>query len=306
MARHIRWSLILLLVLIGFARGEAPPDRARRAEAIQHVKEGLALLADKNPNGALAKFELAYALVPAPGVQYNIGLAQKELLRYPEAIEAIRRYLAAPGISVEKRREAEALIAEMRAQIVDVELLDLPPGARVTLDGRLVGEAPLPPVPMVTGRHLLEVTADGYEPAQRELSIATGMEPEVPVTLRPTRRNCSALIDANVTGAVVRIDGVEVGETPVIAKLNGGGHTLEVTAPGYVPYRGELAMVAGQTRHVEIELQREPKEPVHKKAWPWTILGLGVTGGAVAAGFIFGSRVEDPYCGTFGDGCGNL
>lgn len=316
MSRPIRLHLILLLVLAGTARGEtaAPsengaraaeaPPRARRAEANRHFKAGLSQLNAGNPNAALAEFEAAHAILPSPVVQYNIGLAQKELFRYPEAIAAIERYLADPRVSGERRREAEALVAELRAQIVDVTLAELPDGARVVVDGRWVGDAPLGPIPMVTGRHLVEITADGFVPARREVSIAAGMEAEIPIPLIASPKNCMVLIDANVLGAAVRIDGEAAGETPVAAKLAGGGHSLEVTAPGYLPYRGELAVTAGQTRHVEIELSRVPKEAIHRKWWPWTILGLGVAGGATAAGIVLGSRAEDPYCGLFAEGCG--
>lgn len=306
MARHVRLLLILFLILVGVARGEPAPDRALRAEASRHFKAGIAQLNEGNPNAALAEFEAAYALVPAPGLHYNIGLAQKALFRYPEAIAAFERFLADPKISGERRRDAEALIADMRAQIVEVMLLELPEGARVVLDGRPIGEAPLGPVPMVTGRHIVEVTADGYTPVRRELSIAAGMEPEILIPMPAAPKNCQALIDANVPSARVRIDGEPIGETPLTAKLVGGGHSIEVSAPGFISFRGELAMVAGQTRHVEIELQRAPKEPVYKKWWLWTSVGIGLTGGGVAAGFLLGSHTEDPYVGTFQPGAGRF
>src|SRR6185503_20787563 len=75
----------------------APPaeNPAVVEEAKRHFEQGVALFNDGNYSAALAEFEAAYKTRPAPAVLYNIGLTQKALFRYPEAIDSLTRYLAA-------------------------------------------------------------------------------------------------------------------------------------------------------------------------------------------------------------------
>ena len=44
---------------------------------------------DGDYNTALSEFEAAYKAHPSPGVLYNVGLTQKALFRYPEAIVGV-------------------------------------------------------------------------------------------------------------------------------------------------------------------------------------------------------------------------
>ena len=72
----------------------AAPDPAVLEEAKRHFAQGVALYNDGNYNAALAEFEAAYRVRPSPGVLDNIGLTQKGLVRYNDAIASLGRLAA--------------------------------------------------------------------------------------------------------------------------------------------------------------------------------------------------------------------
>src|SRR3954447_4736357 len=80
----------ILLGFLGLARAGDP----KMEEAKRHFAQGIALYNDGNFNAALAEFEAAYKIKQAPSVLYNIGLSQKSLFHYNEAIASLQEYLA--------------------------------------------------------------------------------------------------------------------------------------------------------------------------------------------------------------------
>src|SRR5437016_7333581 len=71
----------------------ATSEKQAIEEARQHFQKGIALYNDGNFEGALAEFETANGLRASTGVLYNIGLTQKALFRYKDAIDCFQRYL---------------------------------------------------------------------------------------------------------------------------------------------------------------------------------------------------------------------
>ena len=57
------------------------------AEAKRHFDQAVALFNDGDFGAALTEFEASYKIHPAAGVLYNIGLSQKALYRYDEALD---------------------------------------------------------------------------------------------------------------------------------------------------------------------------------------------------------------------------
>ncbi|HEX4406645.1 MAG TPA: hypothetical protein VH560_17525, partial [Polyangia bacterium] len=110
----------------------APVSAAKLGEARLHFQQGVALYKDQNFDAALAEFQGAFAISGEPVVLYDLGLTQKALFRYGEAIDTLERYLsdsAARGQPVAKARRAEVekTVAEMKSLLADVTLVVKPP-----------------------------------------------------------------------------------------------------------------------------------------------------------------------------------
>lgn len=106
-------------------------------------------------------------------------------------------------------------------------------------------------------------------------------------------------LSANVAGAEAFVGGESLGTAPFETprSLAAGRHELEVRSPGYLPFRAELSVEAGVTTGVFADLQ----PATHYRAvrgdriWTWVVGGLGLAGGAAAAGVgIYATTQFDP------------
>ncbi|HZS39401.1 MAG TPA: PEGA domain-containing protein [Polyangia bacterium] len=287
------------------AAAPAPaPDDPAVAEAKRHFQQAVALYNDGNYSAALAEFEAAYKTRPAPAVLYNIGLTEKALFRYTEAIDSLTRYLKEETkIAPEQRKAAEGVIAEMKALLADVTLTIDPPGASVAVDGRTLGQAPLAVQGIAAGNHTIEVSLEGYKPQKRELLVTAGVPLQLSFKLALIPKTGKVHISASRPQALVRIDGKGYGFAPVDVELPSGGHQLEITAPKYNPYVSELVITAGTARSVDATLSRTSH--VYEKWYFWTPLAVVVAGAAVGLGVGLTSR-EGPIAGTLNPGAGKV
>ena len=69
----------------------------------------------------------------------------------------------------------------------------------------------------------------------------------------------SLSIETRPPGARVRVDGRDVGVTPLtVSPLSPGSHRLELQLPGYRLWSSTLTLTAGQRRRLTASLEREP------------------------------------------------
>lgn len=316
--------LLTLVVLAAAARAQSPPpappptpaapavDQAQAAqleEAKRHFQQGVALYNDANYGAALAEFEAAFKIRQSGGVLYNIGLSQKALFRYNEAIQSLVKLLDLdPKMTPERRNEVQQLITEMKALLAEVTLDVTPAGATVLVDGRTVGVTPLV-YPLATGQHVVEISAEGYKPLRRELMITAGVPLKIATALVLIPKTAKVTIAVPHAMAQILVDGRPLGVQAVgaggsvLTELPAGGHQLEVTAPGFNPYRSELVVVAGNDRQLTVELTKTPrKKRVYEQWYFWTPIVL-VVGGAIATGLALGlSSTQAPIKGTLDPG----
>ncbi|MBA3393977.1 MAG: PEGA domain-containing protein [Deltaproteobacteria bacterium] len=290
----------------------APTETGGDVEgAKRHFEQAVALFNDGNFPAALTEFEQAYRLRPAAFVHYNIGLTLKALFRYSDAIVSLQRYLdESTALTPERRAEATQIINEMKALLADITLVVLPAGAAVTVDGRSMGVSPFSrPLSIAAGIHKLEVTADGHEPQKRDLIVTAGVPLRIELALKAISTTGKVRITSSVPRATVLIDGKAVGMAPLELELEAGGHRLEVSAPDHHVRRDELVIAAGQTRQVEVTLDRVI---VEKKRWykswkVWTGVAVVVAGGTVGCGLAgcFDTQ-QGPIEGTLAPGAGSV
>ena len=156
---------------------EPASEEERRQAAHQHFGRGLTLASQYSYVQALQEFGEAYRLRPHFAVLYNIGQACIALGQPVEAIAALERYLAEgkEQIPTERVEETTSQIAAEKALIAVVVLAVKPAGAAIQIDGRELGNAPLPDaVPVAAGKHVVSVsTADGTQ-LSRPISLQGG------------------------------------------------------------------------------------------------------------------------------------
>ena len=271
------------------APGPAPTTDDAAAGAKRHFLQAVALYNDGNFDAALAEFLAAYRTKPQGFILYNIGLTYKSLFLYNDSIRTLEQYLREETkLAPERRAEVEQVLREMQALLAKVELSILPDGANVKVDGRTIGKAPIGQYLLAAGRHVLEVTADGYTPQTKEVMVTAGAPMALTITLAVIPKTGRIRIKVEPPGASLKVDG-RIYPSPVDLELSLGGHTFEAWATGYSVHREELIVAPGLTRDVSVGLRRPPLGKRAAFIVPVTIgaillavgLGVGIPCGAL-------------------------
>ncbi|MBN1612165.1 MAG: PEGA domain-containing protein [Polyangiaceae bacterium] len=104
-------------------------------------------------------------------------------------------------------------------------------------------------------------SVEAVDALEKVLSNPADLTPEdvkraVTVHAEQLRRIASVTLDTPVQGAVVEVDDVQVGKTPLGAALRMpvGTHRISVIASGFHPFRTEVTVAGGETRPVRVEL----------------------------------------------------
>ncbi len=297
---------ILLATLAIPESGLAQSGGARRAgssaprvQAAARLQAGTVLFQEGNFDGAIAEFEASYALDPIALTRLNIGQCYRQLERYDEAIAEYRRYLAeATDVSRERREQVEVTIRDLVGLVATITLQVEPAGAAIRVDGRDVGAAPLSaPLRLGAGRRVVEVTADGYRTVRQDLLVAGGEVRTVEIQL-PAANTGTVHVISTPEGAVVRIDGEEVGPTPLQRVLQSGGHVIEAQSEGFRLYRQSLTLAPLQDLHLQLQLELDTGPGVTGEWWFWTVVGAGAVGLVVGAVFLgIWLNPPQPDCG---------
>ena len=129
----------------------------------------------------------------------------------------------------------------------------MPAGANVTVDGSGVGVTPWS-AETRPGVHKVAVSGAGFVEEERTVQVYPNRDTDLAFALQragPARLH----VDAQ-PAAMVRVDGKEVGRSPLTAEVQPGEHQLEVAADGYKTVAQQVTVDAGQGLSVRIPLQR--------------------------------------------------
>ena len=205
---------------------QAGLKRLQPSLALLHVDStppGATVYVDRKDLGGRGQTPLTLALPPGKALVL-VDLAGFRLLQEPATV--------AVGRTVEVRARLDRIYGA-------IAISGEPKEFEVRVDDE--ASAPIPVdagrARVVPGRHLLLLTSPGYLPQQLAVDIpASGI---VPVTFKllPLPPPAGALVvRANLDGALIRVDGREMGFTPaVIERIVVGSHKVEILADGREP-----------------------------------------------------------------------
>jgi hypothetical protein len=288
------------------AAPSAPADE-KTTKAREEFLAGAKLVENAEWVRALAAFERSAALRPHSVTTYNIGACERALGRYTRArkvlLAALDQNEAAGGKELPSSYadEARGMIETIDKLLLRVDVTLSPSDAAIAIDGRpLASEgkkdgvsvliAGIEPMgsgtsPSAThfvlvvdpGSHLVTVSRKGFQdialtqsfgPTTRDLKL--DME-RLPAKLR---------IKADRDGAVVLVNGMDVGVAPIELSRPGGVYEIQVKKLGYVTYHTQVDVKPGEQSDQVATLTPETT-PLTKKWWFWTAAGVLVTGAAV-------------------------
>jgi hypothetical protein len=173
--RLIRWLSIVVLVAGPCSRAYAGVEPANR----QAYEAGLQAMLDENWHEAHRIFSRLWEEQRGFDIALNLGQSEMQLGRYRDAAEHLDfglRYLPLgedPGV----RESASAALRAVKRHVATLRLSVDPPGTEVTVNGTVVGTAPLDgPVYAEPGTQTVRGEKPGYEAAQQVLNAIAGEE----------------------------------------------------------------------------------------------------------------------------------
>jgi TonB family protein len=134
-----------------------------------------------------------------------------------------------------------------------------PAGAAVSVDGQARGITPLDLSGLPFGPHEVKVELKGYAPStERVILSADNPDPSLSLALSRTAAPTGvAEISSDPPGAIVRIDGAPVGQTPFSdARMKTGTHRVEVVKEGFEPWSGTVTVSSGKRARLDARLRR--------------------------------------------------
>ncbi|UCB50955.1 MAG: PEGA domain-containing protein [Deltaproteobacteria bacterium] len=114
-------------------------------------------------------------------------------------------------------------------------------GARIHIDGEEVGTTPVQELKVRPGRRSVEIFAKNYQDLKTHMDVeGCGVSQTLQFALLPAWGDVT--IGSIPQGAMVMVDGKEVGETPLTVQLLPGTYRLEVNADRYKTWRTQLTV----------------------------------------------------------------
>jgi len=141
-----------------------------------------------------------------------------------------------------------------------VSFTSVPSGADVYVDGRYVGTTPTGAIRFEEGSYTARFEAAGYQSTSINFRAVGGRDLTVDAAL--VGNMATAVVQANVGGALVFLDGRQVGAIPngtgrlTVRDVPVGTHELVVIAPGYSTYVTTFNAQAGREVQLNVRQSR--------------------------------------------------
>jgi len=282
--------IALALCLATPAPAEGPDPKAQARDLKAQADDAMQRIEYER---AIELYDKAYALDPSPALLYNRGRAYEALARYPDALDQLEQFeRSAPSELKARAHRFDELLARVRAKVSELDVTCNVPGARVLLRAKVVGSTPFDkPLRVNAGKAVVEVSADGYHPFRRTLSLAGGKKHTVAVKLLTRASGGLLVVSSPVAGATVFVDGARLGAAPAQTVLAPGKHKVTVRHDEYDEAHTSVEMVAGGRNEINVPLDKPPA--ITSRWWFWTGVGVVAVGGGVLVYALLTEREAD-------------
>lgn len=267
----VRW-LVPVLLATGVAVAAAPPavraqedDEQRQAAARALFEQGMAFVDRGELDQAADRFERSLDLRFSPVVAYNLSNALVQLGRFVEASERLRQVIRAEGADPQVVAAAEAQLEQVLGRIgqLTVEVTGDLDSVEVRRDGAALSEALVGvPQPVDPGEHVVTLHRGDEELGRETVTVQEG------------------------GAAVVRLEA-----PPAPAP--------EPEPATTVPTPVEAAVQSSPPAPAPGPVAPPPEGGLLESPWFWTVTGVVVAAGIVAAILVASGGEPEPIPGDF-------
>jgi hypothetical protein len=333
--RHIAlvsWVTIVCLSAPSFAQEPTSAESPEVVTARREFLSGAELVKQERWAEALAAFERASSQKAHAITSFNIAQCERALGQYTRARRSLLQALEQDRVSNETelppnaRNEARGMLDELERILIRVTVNLRPEEAALAVDGRPLERAPedgqgtpllvagthapgpgapiqLPTfrVLMNPGAHVFIVSQRGYQDIVLNRSFPPGASAALDLSL--DKLPATIHLTSDHPDAIVRVNGVDVGNPPVEVSRAAGRYKVTVTRAGFVPYDADVAVRSGERVELDAKL-REDRPALTQRWWFWTAAGALVIGAATTTYLLTRSEPEPTRPPTNGGGLG--
>ena len=233
------------------------PTAQELADAKKHFDIGLKLYNEGAFQEALAEFETSYRLGHRPSGLKSIAQCQRELKRFAEAYTAYRRLLDVHGaqLSPAEASTVKRTLEELAILTGSLDIKVDQASAAIDLDGKSLGQSPLAGALRVgLGSHVVRVNKPGFEPFEKEVSIASEQSIELKVVLEPeVTTGHLAIREPSEHEVHVFVDGADKGPAPWEGELPPGDHEVFVQSDKFASEPRTVSVVRKERLDVALD-----------------------------------------------------
>jgi hypothetical protein len=292
MKKRALFATTCCTVLLAMTSAWADDPRARSAELYE---KGNKLFDEQKYSEAEAAYQAAWDLRKSFDLAGNLGEVEMQLEQFRDAAEhfayAMREFPA--GGKPEVREALTKRFEEARALVGAVKITTNVGGAKIVVDGKDVGQAPLPEAVFVDpGTRVIEARLAGHDDVLRTVQVEKGSSQEVSLVMVPKVGGGGGIggsgpgkksLPLIIAGAGVGAVGIGTGIGLLVAASSLKSDVLSIrdTVPDAVcnPAHPQRADYAQTCSDVLSKLQR--KDTFHNVG-----VGVLIAGGVIAAGTI--------------------
>jgi len=108
----------------------------------------------------------------------------------------------------------------------------------------------------------VRITAEGFNPYERDIVVKAGERQEVLAELRKIPERPVVIVQSSQPRGAVYINGKLAGYGTVTVNPDPGTVQVAVTAPGFLKFERDIVAKAGERQEIRAELQRIPERPI--------------------------------------------
>jgi len=237
------WVRVLFALALLLVSAEALAEEAAPAVIVitagEDATSGAAIRIDGEPSGTVP-----VRTTLSPG-RHLVQVGKRGFVTFSKWMDLIGGQVLTIPVVLQRQ------VAKTGSLLVTADVTGMP----VFIDGQQRGGTPLVVDGLSEGEHLVEIRSpgEGYQPFSETVTIRASERTTVEATIRIAPDLGSLRVITNVPGAIISLDGIDIGVAPAAkGGLTPGEHVVMARASGYQGVEQAVTVIAGRERVVSL------------------------------------------------------